>query len=135
MLPADIRMSDDATDPVSTTLVWMDHLDLIVKTDARWPIDHRLQFTLMLDDETATGMAEVRAKRVVGGEHMVRCRIVRIAPEDASTLRSYQATLSPEDAIEMFENSTTSSTMARRGRLALNDALKDRVRRMRERRI
>ena len=66
MLPADILMSDDATDPVSTALVWMDHLDLIVKTDARWPIDHRLQFTLMLDDETATGMAEVRAKRVVG---------------------------------------------------------------------
>ena len=135
MLPVDILMADDATEPISTALVWMDHLDLIVKTEARWPIDHRLQFTLMLGDETATGMAEVRAQRVVSGVHMVRCRIVRIAPDDASALRCYQATLSPDDAIEMFENSTTSSTMARRGRLALNDALKDRVRRMRERRI
>ena len=135
MLPVDILMADGSTAPISTTLVWMEHLDLIVKTEARWPIDHRLQFTLVLGDETATGVAEVRAQRVVDGVDMVRCRIVRIAPEDAHALRSYQATLDPDDAIEMFENSTTSSTIARRGRLALNDALKDRVRRMREARI
>ena len=134
MLPTDIIMADDSTTPIRAALVWLEELDLIVKTEARWPVDHRLHFTLMLDGDPTSGMAEVRAQRAVRGVKMVRCRIVRITTEDADTLRSYQATLDPDDAIELFEGSTTSSTIARRGRLALNDALKNRIRRIRERR-
>lgn len=132
MLPAAIFTAGDSSAPVSTTLLWTEHLELIVQTEASWPIDHRLQFTLILGDETAAGMAEVRAQRVIDGVHMMRCRIVRITPDNASALRCYQSRLDPAAAIAVFENSTTSATTARRGRLALNDALKDRVRRMRE---
>ena len=135
MLPADLLLSDDSNQPVRATLVWMDDLALIIESDTDWPIDHRLHFTLLMRNQTASGVTEVRAWRTVDNKRLARCRIVRIEPDDALHLRLWQTNLDPADSVEMFDNAATTSGSARRGRVALNDALRDRIRRLREDRL
>ncbi|MFT5680210.1 MAG: hypothetical protein ACI8RZ_001116 [Myxococcota bacterium] len=139
MLPADILLVDDlqvrSIPPVRSVLVWMEELDLIIETGAQWPVDHRLQFTIFLDGKAASGMIEVRAWRSQGEARLVRCQIVRIAPEDAAQLSRWQAQLAPVDAPLLFEDAPTTSVSVRRGRDAFNDALRDRIRRLRETRL
>ena len=102
-----------------------------------WPetIDHRRRCTLNMNEQAATGIAEVRARRLLAETCHIRCRIVRVAPDDAQRLQRWQSHLDPDDAVELFEDSETTSRSVRRGRSALNDALKNRVRRLRETRL
>jgi hypothetical protein len=132
MLPANILLVSDTHTPIRAAMVWMETLDLIIEADADWAIDERLRFTLPLGSAAASGIIEVRAWRPHGDRRLVRCRIVRIAPQDAERLSRWQARLDPADAVELFEHDPSTSVSLRRGRDAISDALKDRVRRLRE---
>ena len=128
MLSADILQLNNTSTQISASLVWMESLDLIIETDAGWSVDQRLKFTTVLDNQTTSGVFEVRATR----PHLARCRIVRIAPEDADRLTRWQARLDLAGAVPLFKNDPTTPVSARHRREALNDALKDRVRQLRE---
>lgn len=135
MLSADILLVNDTNTPIRASLIWMEALDLIIETSAGWSVDQRLRFTAFLDGEAASGVVEVRALCPRGSTRLVRCRIVRIEPEDAARLTRWQERLDPAGAVPRFEHDPTTSVSVKRGREALSDALKDRVRRIREARL
>ena len=131
MLPAEILMVEHPASPTRATLTWMSGLELIIQTDADWPVDTRVRFAMTLQGQTAAGTAEIRAWHTEG-PRAARCRVVRIAPEDAQRLREWQSSLHTEDAVPWLDDETTLTGTARRGRSALNDALKSRIRRLRQ---
>ena len=130
MFQADILLTDAAARQFSGTLVWMADLDLLIQANTAWSIDQRLDFRMTMDALTASGVVEVRAWRTINNMWLARCRIVRITPDNATRLRSWQIHLKTTDATMFDAPSEETSISVRRGRDALTDALKSRVRRI-----
>lgn len=124
MFQADVLLSGSSQRQTRGALVWLEDLEALIQTDTRWSIDQRLDFTLIFEGDTAEGVLEVRGWHA----RVMRCCIVRISPESARKLHDWQDML-PTDRPEL--STETLAPSGRRGRSALTDALRSRVRQIR----
>ena len=134
MFQAELLLSGSSRQSVRSALLWMADLEVLVQTDTHWPIDQRLNFSLSVQGETADGVLEVRGWHRTGEQAIMRARIVRVSPPSVRLLQQWQKTLRPSDRPMLSAEAGSTETFSlttRRGRVALNEALRSRVRQLR----